>query len=438
MNQKGRRQKVEGILPFALVFVFLPVVAAAQSRNPFADLFGTEPPQSGREFTKVTFRSTSGAQMGWALENEFELPDGVIPEGISAGADAVLSAQYVRDRAQVIAQGRYSYQEYRQDPPFGAPAFDAAISMRFRPRTRLAFQGGANAARSPYFSLTWLPPDQAVTITPVDRASILLMQNDTIGATAGIISHYTRRSSLEISGMVRQTDFAYSPQRDYSTVGGMVQWRRQMSRDVAVHGGYGREQLEQQLTDSRKRVINERIDIGVEYGRSLSFARRTSFGFGTDTSMVSENGGPRHFRLNGNVLLQHGFARTWQFIVGARRGSEFLPGFNSVVYTDSGHAVLAGYLAKRVILNLNAQGGQGQAGLSDPRKFISYTGSAKVTFALTRHFGMFTQYAYYHYQMPANPDALFEVPKGARQSVAIGVEAWAPIFNKEKVTRDPR
>jgi hypothetical protein len=422
-----------------LALTLVPVVAGAQSaRNPFAGLFGTEPQRSGREFTSVTFRSTSGAQMGWALENEFTLPEGVIPEGISAGADAVLSAQYVRDRAQVIAQGRYSYQEYRQEPPFGAPAFDAGVSARVRPRTRLAFQGGANIARSPYFQLLWLAPVQTGPIAPIDRAAMLLMQNDSLSATAGIVSHYTRRSSLEVTGFMRQTDFAYSPQRDFSTLGGQALWRRQMSRDVAVRGGYGREQLEQRLTADQKRVINERVDVGIEYGRSLPFGRRTSFGFGTDTSVVRENDGPRHFRLNGNVRLEHGFARTWQVIAGARRGSEFLPGFNSVVFTDSGNAALAGYLSKRLILNVNAEGGQGQAGLSDARKFISYSASTKVTFALTRHFGVFTQYAYYHYQMPANSEALFEVPRGARQSVAIGVETWASIFDKDKVIRDPR
>jgi len=434
-----RSRAICGALALAALVPSPAFAQPAAPRNPFADLFGRAPQRTGREFTAIQFRSTAGAQMGWTLENQFQPPDTVIPEGWAAGADALIVAEYVRDRAQIIGQGRYSYQEYRKEPSFGAPAFDAGLRINVRPVTRLSFQGGANVSRSPFFQLVWLaPPEQTGPLPPIDRSAILLMQNDTVEASGGVISHYSRRSSLEFSAVARSTDFAYSPGRDFSSLGGTVQWRRQMSRDLSVHLGYGREQLRQHFEDGDTLFTNERLDIGVEYGKSFTFARRTSFGFGTETSLLRENDGPRRFRLNGHVTLVHKFARTWQTQVSAWRGTEFLPGFRVPVYTDHAHALLAGYLAKRLLLNLNADGGQGQGGLSDPRKVISYTGSAKVTLAMTRHLGMFGQYAYYRYQMPADPLTLFLVPAGARQAVSFGFETWISILDKEKVTSDPR
>lgn len=426
-------------LAVALFVVILPAIAAAQGqRNPYSDLFGRPVQRSGKEFTAIHFRSTAGAQMGWTLESEGQLPGTIIPDGLSAGADGSMLAQYIRDKAQVIGQARYSYQEYRQDPPFGAPAIDAGVRVNVRPRTRLSLQGGGSYARSPYYQLMWLTPELSAPLPPMDQSAILMLQNESVEASGGFTSYYTSRSSLEVSGVIRQTNFAITQQQDYQTVGGMVRWGRQMNRDLAIHAGYGREQLRQRRIEGETLYTNDRIDIGVDYGRSLTMARRTFLGFGTETAMVKENGGPQRFRLNGNITLDHRFLKTWQLQATARRGTDFLPGFEGAVFSDHAHLAVAGYFAKRLLLNLNADGGRGEAGLSDPRKFISYTGSSKLTFAMTRHFGVFTQYAYYHYQVPADPLTLFLVPRSSRQAVSFGVETWVPIVDKEKVTRDSR
>lgn len=423
----------------ALAFaVLVPAVASAQPpRNPFAELFGRATERSGREFTAVQFRSTAGAQFGQTLEQEDQPPDTVIPEGISGGADGALNVEYMRDRVQVVGQGRYSYQEYRREPAFGAPSFDAGLAANLKPTTRLSFQAGGHFTRSPFFRLLWLAPDPVATM-PLDRSAILLMQNDTVEGSAGFTSQYTKRSSLTVSGQARETSFAASPAQNFQSIGGRAQWKRQMNRDVAIRAGYGREQLLQRFDGVDTVYTNELLDIGVDYAKALSLARRTSLSFSTETSMLRDTFGTRHFRLNGTAILERRFERSWLVQVSARRSTEFLPGFRAPVFTEHGHFVLAGYLAKRLALNVNADGGQGEAGFNDPRKFISYGGDAKLTLAVTRHLGLFTQYVYYHYQMPPDPLTLFLLPQGARQAVSIGVNTWVSIFDKEKVTRDPR
>lgn len=425
-----------GALALALL---APVVANAQPpRNPFADLFGRPTQQTGREFTAVQFRSTAGAQIGQTLEEELQVPGTLVPEGLSGGADASLILEFMRDRVQIAGQARYSYQEFREPPAFGAPAVDVGFRADFKPTTRLGFFGGGSFNRSPFFQTLFLSPQQAGSMAPVDRAAILLMRNDTVQGSAGITSYYTKRSSLTLTGTVRETHFELQPQHSFSSIGGKAEWRRQMTRDLGIRAAYGREQLRPGTADGAELFTNELLDIGVDYGRALSLARRTAFSFGTETSMLRDQDGGRHFRLNGQVVLEHRFLRTWNTQVSARRGTDFLPGFRAPVLTDYAKLSLNGYLSKRLLLNIGGTGGRGEVGFNDDRQFISYAGDAKVTLGVTRNFGVFTQYVYYHYQNPPEPDTLFLIPSGARQAVSFGIETWFSIYNKDKVTRDPR
>jgi hypothetical protein len=424
-----------GALALALC---LPSIAVAQApRNPFADLFGRTPQREGKEFTSVYLRTEIGAQWGHTLRQDVELPD-ALPAGFAAGGSVSMNGDVVRDRYQLRGQGRYGYQEYRQTPAFGAPAMDASVGANVKLTTRLNVEGGANYARSPFYQLLWFAPSASGSIQPLDTAALLMSQNETIGATAGITSNYTRRSSLSLIGFARETRFSTQPDNDFSSVGGRVRWNRQMSRDLSVHLGYGREELRAGRAGKVDRFVNELLDIGVDYAKGIEIMRRTTFSFGTETSMTRENQGTRHFRVNGHMMLERAFNRTWLTQISGRRTTEFLPGFRSPIYTDRGEAMVAGYLSKRLILNLHAGGGQGQVGFSDPRKFISYTGDAKLTFAMTRHLGVFTQYVYYHYQSPPDPQAILILPRVARQAVSVGIQTWFSLIDKERVQRDPR
>jgi hypothetical protein len=124
--------------------------------------------------------------------------------------------------------------------------------------------------------------------------------------------------------------------------------------------------------------------------------------------------------------------------LSARRGTDFLPGFREPVFSDSGELSLEGFLAKRVMLNAAANGGLGEVGFDDNRDFTSLSGNAKLTVAMTRHLGLFTQYSYYRYQSTGLPDTLFLAPHGVRHIVAVGVDAWISLYDKDKVSRDSR
>jgi hypothetical protein len=419
--------------------VIVPAAASAQpQQNPFAELFGRAPDRGGREFTAVQFRTTTGAQIAQTLESNFDEASRV-PDGLVAGGDASLDLDYVRTRIQGGLFSRYSYQEYLREPSFGAPAYEGAMRVNFDATTRLSLQAGGSYAHSPYFRLHWLAPGAGTPLLmPSDQAAILLMQNDNAEATVGVTSRYTRRSTLSAQAFARETRFAGHPQHDFSARGARGLWRRQLSRNLAIHAGYGREELFPRINGVRTPFVKELIDIGVDFAKSLEVARRTNFSFSTETTVLRENAGPRRLRINGSVNLERYFKRTWVMQLNARRDTEFLPGFQAPVFTERARFSLNGFLATRLILNLSADGGQGEVAFYDARKFISYNGGARLTLAATRHLGVFTQYVYYRFQNPPEATLLSVAPRMARQAFSIGVQAWVPLLDREKVTSDTR
>ena len=89
-------------------------------------------------------------------------------------------------------------------------------------------------------------------------------------------------------------------QLDISSTGASADWRRQPRPAISasVPATAARTALISGV-DGDAAYVNELIDIGVDYGKSLSLARRTRSSFGTQTSVLQDQETGRHFRLNG-------------------------------------------------------------------------------------------------------------------------------------------
>jgi hypothetical protein len=412
---------------------------AQPPQNPFANLFGRAPERTAREYTKLDFTTQTGLQASETLEDDRGgLND--VPDGLSAGGDASMALNHIRDRFSARAHGRASYQEYLQEQPFGAPAYDGGASLTLRPTTRLTLDAGARYLRSPFFQgVQFAPMDPTALTLPSDMFAIQLLGNEYVEASAGLTSQFTRRSSIGIIGQWRQSRFLDDELggSDFMARGIEGRWRRRITRDLGVHAGFGYDEI-RPVRDDNLSFVNERIDIGVDYATALTVARRTTLSFSTETSMARENDGPRRFRVNGTIDLVKGFRRTWRASIGARRATDFLPGFAQPLLSDRAHASLGGFLAKRLMLHVNADGGRGRIGFTDKRDFLTYTGDARLTVALSRHIGLFTQYVYYHYQVPPDTPSIVQLQRLSRQGVSIGIQTWVPLIDKDKVDRDTR
>jgi len=419
--------------------LLVPVAAGAQGRpNPFADLFGRTPERSGGDITRVDFRSTAGAQMAVVGEHTADSGDGV-PEGLAARADGQLQVQHVGQRLQSQGFARYEYQEFRREPGFGAPGYGAGGKALVKATSKIRLEADGQVLHAPFFHVLPAMPEAFGEVSPLggDPFIARLIENNSFQSAAAITADYTKRSSLTFSGRVMETRFPTSPADDFSLRGFRGQWRRRMTRDFAVHLAYQQDELRQGQTEAG-RFTNELFDVGIDFAKALPIAQRTAMFLTTETSTLRENNGPRKFRLNGAVELTHGFKRTWQSAIGAYRMTEFLPGFPAPLLSDRARVGVSGFLSKRFIFHGNVFGQQSQIGLERREQFMTYSGDARLTFAMTKHLGLFSQYVRYYYQLPLEADAIVRLPRLSRQTYVIGLQTWVPIFYKEQVTRDPR
>jgi len=430
------------IAPLVIAAALLaPPGAAAQSlAGPFGGLFGRTPERTGKEFTALEFRSAVGGQYDDAILDEATPAELVPKSGSTGGVNAGLSFERRRDRLRLSAHAAGTHQQFFRDTPFGATSYDSGALLLARVATRLSLEGTVNYRRSPFVHLQpavsgALPmPD---VLVPTDAFAARRLDNDTIEGTAGFSSPYTRRSTLSASVSRRATRFFDEPDNDFELWGAKAMWTRKMTRDVAARIGYGREEI-QQTAAQDGRFIHEVFDVGLDLAREFSVARRTAFHLNTQTSMIRETGGERRYRLNGGIGLTRAFRRTWAMSVSATRSTEFLPGFLEPVFTDGVSTTLSGMLADRVEWSAAAGASRGRVGFEALDDFISYTGTTRLSAAVTRRLGVYAEYTYYRYDLPPGTSAVVLLPQLSRQSVSVGLSAYVPIFSRVREPRDPR
>ena len=418
-----------------------PTAAAAQSlAGPFGGLFGRTPERTHKEYTALDFRTAVGGQYDAAILDDSTPVDLAPRNGSTAGVNGGLSFDHRSDRLRFDAYGSATYQQFFRNPDFGATSYDGGGLMNARGSTRLSLDASATYSRSPFYHV--LPAMSGAlpvpeVLVPSDPFAARRLDNHTAEGMVGFTSPYTKRSTLSGSVSLRSTRFFNQPDDDFELWAVRGMWTRKMTRDVAARIGYGREEI-QQSAAADTRFIHEVFDIGVDLAREISIARRTAFSFTTQTSMIRETGGERRYRLNGGVSLTRGFRRTWAASIAATRNTEFLPGFLEPVFTDGASASLSGMFSDRLEWTAAVGASRGEVGFEGLGDFVSYTGTSRLSAALTRRLGLYAEYAYYHYDLPPGSTTILLLPQQSRQSVSVGFSAYVPLFTRVREPRDTR
>jgi len=422
---------------FTALLVLAPSLATAQGlAGPFGGLFGRAPERIGKEYSALDLRSTVGGQYDAAILDDSS-PAALVPaSGSTAGANAGLTFERRSDRLRLEANGSVAHHQFSRKPAVSATSYDAGALLITEVATRLSLEASASYLRSPFYHLGLDAgvPDAAFVL-PGGAFAARLLDNETSAGTVGFTSPYSKRSTLNASYSRSGTRFFDEPDNNYEMWGAQASWRHKLSRDVGAHVTFGREQVRQ--SGAAGRFVHETIDIGLDLTRGVSLARRTELTFYTQTSMVRETAGERHYRLNGGIALTRGFRRTWVATLAAHRDTDFLPGFLQPVFSDGVNASVSGLLAKRIEWSGAIGASRGQVGFDDPGKFLNYNGMTRLAAGVTRHLGVYAQYAYYRYDVPFGSTAVFLLPHQSRQSVSVGFSAYVPIFNKVRAPRDP-
>ena len=422
------------------VLLLLPSAAFAQGNpGPFGGLFGRTPERVGRDYTVFEIRTSTGLQLDDELVNPVGGADG--PLGSIAGLSGAAIFDHKSSRLQTRLRSSASYHQFLQSPAVGSTTVENTGAVTWRVASRLSLDANATYLYSPYFqffpSLVTAPYVPGV-IPPSLPYITGLIESDTVDATVGFTSYYSKHSTLSASLSRRQTNYRGQAAADFEANGGRALWTRRTGRNISVRLGYAREKSRSEaLADTE--YLNEAIEAGVDFAKPLSLSRNTTMAFHTESSMIGRSGGSRHFRLNGGVVLGHGLSRSWHLTVNANRNTEFLAEFSQPLFSDMVGASVAGLLGARAELFLSANVGSGYFGIEgDQGRFRTATTTAQLNIALTRKLGLFAQYGVFSYEYPPGATTFATPYRFSRQSLTFGANAWLPIINRERSPSDSR
>jgi hypothetical protein len=319
--------------------------------------------------------------------------------------------------------------------------FSAQTSINTSISRRVSLSGSGSYSYSPYYGFS---PGLDGRLSNVGAygggfgVATAAQRNASMSAGVGASTQLSRRDTLSASGSVSRSKFfgdADDPlgqvdgSTDQRSVG--LQFSHTLTRSLGFHAGYGRTDAGYRLAGGDS-AASDSIDVGVDYGDTLRFSRRTAFSFGSSTSAVRWSN-ETHYRINGSAALTHGFGRSASASLTYSRSTGFDAGFREPLLTDTVSAGFSNQLGRRA--SWSAQFGYARSGIG----FGSTAGHSESLFAggglnaaVTRRIGVFTDYSFYRNEIPTGSTVFATLPKFSRQSVTAGLSIWVPLISEKR------
>ncbi len=369
----------------------------------------------GTEFATVV---TSPSRVGGDVVDPRFRTSGVY-SGVSAGLLYAKWKQGKRGSFSLTGNGNGTYQGIRTNNRIlsqGAVGTAAATTFH-----KWSLGSQASAGYSPFYQLALILPDkirEAADEGMSREVDFVLFTQRAISTQAGggITRDFNNRTSFGLNYSIYRTDFLSGTAHQ---VGQMAAARvtHRLRKGLTARAGYTRSQSTANINGRGKPVHLDAIDAGVDYGRALSFSRRTTLSFSTGTTIAATTSlldrSAYVFVLTGGAQLTHEIGRTWVATAGVRRGVDFAPGFGEPLLSNTASAGVGGFLQRRIRLTAYSYYSSGTVGLqSDAPTFGSVSGNARLTVTVTRRVDLFGEYFYDRYSF----DGGVALPPGLAQS----------------------
>ena len=272
----------------------------------------------------------------------------------------------------------------------------------------------------------------------VERAAV------TYTSAAAFDYRLSKRGTLTADYSLRYTDFRHES-RNYSYASGGGAYSYRLTSHAGLHLGYhyrnGRLPSYYGTDVELPNLRSHDIDAGVDYSRSLSITRRTTFGFGSGSSIVrgqdqgyyssSNRTLKTRYTLNLNANLNRQIGQSWTARLDYRRGFHTVEGFSQPFFDDSVTFSLGGYAGRRMNLSFTGAYTTGQVGMNKTsgNDHETWTGSAHWQFGITSMLAIYADYFYYHYRF----GSAVLLPTGMgreldRQGVVGGLKVRLPLI----------
>jgi hypothetical protein len=417
-------------------------VLAQGNPGPYGKLFGRSAASSAaQEHTTVEARASIGANYDDALlAPEGSPADTPLQHGVQAAGSAFLNLDHRSSIFIVNLNGGASRGEsFTQPSSYGTNQYTATALVNAKLSTRFDARASASYIHSPsyqFFSGFGLgpvdpgnPADPANPLLPYSAYAAQMLENERVDATVSLTTHLTKQSSIELSATQHQTRFAEQPDDDVVVNGYRATWQWQLQRGLGVHAGFGQENVDLRAPE-RVDYQTALIDVGVDFNRAFSVARRTTLAFNTSTSLMKRDNLDDELRFVGGVTLAKFFRRTWHAGLQANRTASFVPGFAEPLSSDTVGAFLGGMFSTRLSFVASVSAARGHTIFSDISGFGTYTGTSQLSYALGKHVSVYGSYFTYWYEVPADVLTLSVPGTMARQVVSAGLRFYIPVYDK--------
>jgi hypothetical protein len=218
-----------------------------------------------------------------------------------------------------------------------------------------------------------------------------------------------------------------------TTYYGRSTFTQHLRRNLGLSGEY-----EYRIGNYGLGLSNEhRVTGGIDYTRRLSSTRDAKFRVNIGRSMLEmpfvtaegevDDQVERTF-ADASVAIE--LKRNWDLAGSVRRNIEYTPLFRQPVLSEGASASVIGLLTRRIDVAGTVGYANGSAALNQANTVKTYTGDARVRFALTRSIGLFGEYVYFRYDMRSRELLLIpNLPEVFHQhGIRFGLALWASAF----------
>jgi len=422
-------------LAAAMLLVAVSPAAAQRAAGPYSGLLGATAETPTRQTLEVRATLYGALDDILSSTDASALNDQFLQSGFAGGASGVLIHTRRSPRLQWNSSASTSARLYGKGSDATAATFSGStgIDSQLSRRLRLVASGGFTY--SPYYGFSPNLDDRFVPAGAISGGygvATTAQRNTTTDADVRLDARLSRRDTLDVGVNARKYAFLDQSENSITSYGGHGTFRHTLTRSLGLHAGFTRQQGLYRFTDAPD-VTNDTIDIGADFGDTLSFSRRTALSFSSSTSAVHWRG-DTHYRLDGDAALTRAFSRSGSMALHYARGTQFEPGFREPLLNDTVTGSISNQLGLRIIWSANLGYTRGTIGFeSGPGTHYNTTSAGgRLTRGFTSHFGVYSDYSYYRYDVPPGATVFTSLPKFSRQSVSIGLTAWVPLISDRR------
>lgn len=297
-------------------------------------------------------------------------------------------------------------------------------SAQYLPYYRLAVLGEGTPSASPVAGNVIAPPSSGIS----PDTALTAMTTYGFDGRVQVIQRIAERSSIAADYGYRYTHMA--------NVADPFRWQLAnarftsgITRYLSLRLGYGYGLAYDGFHPEQRGVVNQNLDLGVDYARPLSRSRRTRVAFSSGTTMVSYQG-QTWYEVIGDGTLTREFGRTWNTSLNYHRGVQYVEGVAAPLNANTIQLRLAGLPTRRLQTSLQAAYSLGQVGFgATASDYTSASAIANVRFAINRMFQLESEYGYYLHDFQHSAVIAPFVPmRLERQSIRFGITGWLPVY----------